>query len=376
MESSHDSIKYIEPRYTNAQRNDFDWDLVAEPGAWNMDNRFDDPSHRNDIMYESFESRYATELVNVPAENIDLVDGKIQVKFMGGALDNYIFGSSVVYVVADDKIRKACAMQVPAQSSADQPAGRLGDWMCGADVYVDNGVYAKVVKVDEVNAVAKVELQFKNDVNGEYKAGTITKVEGGYKIAVDGAETGVVDFKAVGRFNSEKDLTGKYLGEVEITMRDYHFRPRPISLGVTWTQLTELVLDTSFGISTEEILLDYASQEIKKALDYQSIQYASNVQKTKASDNFVQFDAEAGGPTKDSYWHTAQLIGQAIGRVEDNMLNKFGRGGVTAIVGGTDACRYLELNEGWSVKGAQPKIGAHKVGELNGKIWNAVVKVA
>lgn len=54
--------------------------------------------------------------------------------------------------------------------------------------------------------------------------------------------------------------------------KDYHFRPRPNPLGVTWTQLAELTLDTSFDASTEEMLMHRAFQEINKTLDYQAIQ--------------------------------------------------------------------------------------------------------
>lgn len=375
MESAHDSIKYIEPRYTNAQRNDFDWDL--NQGKYDMDNRFDDVAHNHDVMYESGESRYATELVNVASSNIT-AEGTtgIKVEFKDGPLADYIFGNAVLYVTTADGERKAFAMQEPAHSTADQPAGRVGTWMGASNVPVGKDIYM-MASVAEAGKVATATLMFKKE-SGSYTAPTaISGTADAMSVTIAEGDVLTLKFSAVARFDSEKDLTGKYLGEVEITMRDYHFRPRPISLGVTWSQLSELVLDTSFGISAEETLLDYAAQEIKKALDYQSIKYASDVQKTYAADNFEIFDAAyASTGTKDSYWHQAQLIGQAIGHVEDNMLNKFGRGGITAIVGGTDACRYLELNEGWSIKGAQPKIGAHKVGELNGETWDAVVKAA
>jgi hypothetical protein len=363
MESSHDSIKYIKPVYTNAQRNDFDWDNSAPNGApmhgadWPMDNRFDDQNHVGDVFYESGEHRYATELVNVGKDKIAVEDGALVVTFDGGALTGaYIPGYSTIYVVVG-KDRFAIAQQ-----------DGHGAWFGGKNVFIGSDKYIRCSEISQSGKSAGLKIEIKTTEAGDYAAATVAKVESeaGDDFTVDGV---AVKFAAVGRFDSEQDLTGKYLGEVELVMDDYHFRPRPISLGVTWTQMTELVLDTSFGLSAEELLLDYASQEIKKELDFQSIRYASDVQKVFAADNFVQFDAAyaSGNPgTKDSYWHQAQLVGQAIGRVEDNMLDEFGRGGVTAIVGGTKATRYLELNEGWSTKGAQPKIGAHKVGELNG----------
>ena len=85
MESAHDSIKYIMPVYTDAQRDDFDWDL-NQP-KYDMNNRFDDVAHNHDVMYESTESRYATELVNGSDENINaeagMATGELEVKFIG-----------------------------------------------------------------------------------------------------------------------------------------------------------------------------------------------------------------------------------------------------------------------------------------------------
>ena len=334
METVHDSIKYIQPVYTNAQRNDFDWDLHQDP--YTMDNRFDDPEHKDDIMYESAESRYATELVN--ADNVKVESNTVTVEYKGGAFgengENYIDGFGTLYIIDDKGKRQTAAMQAED-----------GTWFGGKKILVGDNVI-------EVTSIASEDKKVIFTLSG-----AVTKAA------------------AIGRYDSEKDLTGKYLGEVELVMRDYHFRPRPISLGVTWTHLTELALDTSFGVSAEEMLMDSAAQEIKKTLDFQSVKFASDSQKTKASENYVEFDAEspeyspkaeAGSTTKDSYFHTAQLIGQAIARIGDLQLNKINRGGVSAIVGGPAACNYLSLNKAWSDKGKQPAIGGHKVGEIDG----------
>ena len=266
-----------------------------------------------------------------------------------------------------------------------------GAWFGGKDIVIVDGdvaddvVYLRVADVQSqfvpgTGTTVTFALEGKKgdmdyaaisgEVDGEgyiIKAGStvlFTIVRDGSKPVYKMSTGGTINFAVVGRYDSEKDLTGKYLGEVELQMRDYHFRPRPITLGVTWTQLTELVLDTSFGVSAEEMLMDSAAQEIKKTLDFQAVKYANDVQKTYANDIFVRFDAEAGANIDDSYYHTAQLIGQAVDRIGDLMLNKINRGGVTAIVGGPGAITYLKLNKAWSDKGAQPKIGGHKVGEL------------
>ena len=356
METMRDSIKYIEPIYTNAQRDDFKWDL-NQP-EYKMDDRFDDVNHNKDVMYESTESRYATELVNVPADNvtIDTADkSKIKVKFDGGALTgNYIPKDSSLSIFVGGK-KMAIAIMGPV---LDGSTG--AEWFGGKEIQIDATHIIKVEGVTQegVNAVFPV---FVKPENGEYSEATLGI--SGDQLTINGVAVRVL---AVGRFDSEKDLTGMHLGECELQMKTYYFNPRRISMGVTWTDMTELYLDLSFGVSAEDTLIDSVGQEIKKALDFQAVEYANRVQKVRSGNPLVKFDATAGDAFKDSYWHTAQTFTQALGRVSDEMLNIFNRGGVTAIVGGPKACRYLELIEGYSTKGAQSPIGGHQVGELNG----------
>ncbi len=197
---------------------------------------------------------------------------------------------------------------------------------------------------------------------------TITPGSGITNITLSGATytiTGGSPAYAIGRYNSEKDLTGVYLGEVELTMQSYQFNVRPMTLGVTWTTLSELVLDSSVGVSTEEILMDAAGQEIKKSLDFFAVKVAYAAAITNGAVPII-FDAEAGAGTQDSYIHTAQTISQAIERVGDVMFNALNRGGVSRIVGGPAAITYLRLNAGFTTKGQQPRIGGYQVGELYG----------
>ena len=353
METMRDSIKYIEPIYTNAQRDDFKWDL-NQP-EYTMDDRFDDVNHNRDVMYESTESRYATELVNVPAEKVTVEGNKIKVAFDGGALTgNYIPKDSSLSIFVGGK-KMAIAIMGPV---LDGSTG--AEWFGGKEIQIDATHIIKVEGITQegVNAVFPV---FVKPENGEYAEATLGI--SGDQLTIDGVAVRVL---AVGRFDSEKDLTGMHLGECELQMKTYYFNPRRISMGVTWTDMTELYLDLSFGVSAEDTLIDSVGQEIKKALDFQAVEYANRVQKVRSGNPLVKFDATAGDKFKDSYWHTAQTFTQALGHVSDEMLNIFNRGGVTAIVGGPKACRYLELIEGYSTKGAQSPIGGHQVGELNG----------
>lgn len=376
LETMRDSIKYIVPVYTKAQRNDFKWDL--EQGEYNMDDRFDDITNNEDVMYESFESRYPTELVNVADANVTsgtmtLANGGssacLDVTFDGGALEHYIPQNSSLSLVVNG-VKHTMAIQDNA-----------GAWFAGNKVAVTDTLVLSVGEVSQEGK--KAHFQIIGEENGAKGVFTVISEGGKYYYKVgEGAQKEIakksgtptvfiiadkeVRFLAVGRFDSERDLTGMHLGEVDVRMKTYMFKPRRISMGITWTDMTEINLDTSFGISAEEVLLDSVSQEIKKALDFQAIEFASYSQQVRSGNDTVVFNAEGvkEGAIKDSYWHTAQTFNQAIGHVSDEMLNKYNRGGVSAIVGGPKAIRYLELLESWDAKGAQPAIGGHKVGNL------------
>jgi len=303
METAKDSIKYIKPIYT----------------ADNKINRSDtfggaSTGFNPDVTYESKQSRFPSEM-----SNGTISGGGATVSFKGGEFgangENYIPGYAILY----DANGTVLAWE-------NKPGGALANWSVSAssgitDISVTSaGVYSVV---------------------------------------------GAVVANAIGRYNSEVDITGEYLGEVELVMSDYQFKVRPMTLGVTWTTLSELVLDSTVGVSTEEVLMDAAGQEIKKALDFFAVKVAYSAAQTNGFAPIV-FDAEAGAGTQDSYTHTAQTISQAIERVGDVMYNSLNRGGVSRLVGGPAAVSYLRLNAGFTTKGVQPRIGGYQVGELHG----------
>jgi len=353
METARDSIKYIRPVYTNSQTGRSMSDRTFGDFNTDGDNNWESDDYRK-AMYETTEDRYGTELANgVVTQAGDPDENVVTITFAGEATPfaangaNYIDGYSAIFIGNEKNV---LALQ-----------SRTGEWFANNVVQVDATHYYKITSVTKTGT-------------GVYQANLQVSSDG-----VDFADvTGTVEgLKAYGRFDSENDLTGQYLGEVELVMTDYQFRPRPLTLGVTWTKLTELVLDTSFGVSAEEMLLDAAGQEIKKALDFRAVRFGYQNAKIHAADQVVTFNAEAGDSTNDSYIHTAQLIKQPIARLGDIQLNRINRGGVSRIVGGPAAVTYLSLYKGFTTKGAQPAIGGHQVGEVDGipvfKVPSAIV---
>lgn len=358
METAKDSIKYIRPVYTNTQWNksmsNRSFGDPSDPYNMNGEAALNGADYRK-AMYETTEDRYVHEMANAyvftatGTTNITAVVGGATVSFTPVSGDVYVAFASTLSGVG---------------SGADAKAG-IPEY--GTMGYIDG--YSAIFGANGESDPLAIQ-----DKSGSWmiKAGlsmTVTQVATGiFKVhsTVPAELTAVAAGKAYGRFNSEGDFTGDYLGEVELIMTDYQFKPRPTTIGVTWSQLTELVLDTSFGVSSEELLIDYAGQEIKKALDFRAVKIAAQAAAMNPSTYNVNFSAEAGDTSDDSYLHTAQTFSQAVERVGDVMFNDINRGGVSRIVGGPAAVSYLRLNSGFTTRGQQPRIGGHQVGELNG----------
>ncbi len=132
-----------------------------------------------------------------------------------------------------------------------------------------------------------------------------------------------------GLFDSEGDWEGDYLGEVDIRMRDYEFKPRRTAIGVSWSQLSEITLDTSFNVSAEEFLITYASQEIRVALDNRALKLAYGIAMTNPEHYKATFDAAYNSGTggaeaakgKDGYVDNAQTLPNAISALGDAIYN-------------------------------------------------------
>lgn len=160
------------------------------------------------------------------------------------------------------------------------------------------------------------------------------------------------------------------MGEIELQVRSYRFEPKALTLGVSWTMLSEIILDGSFGVSSEELLMDSASQELKKALDYQSIAFAWAC-KTVGATTFNAMNEGASSLTTmayngETYYQRAQVVGTAINKAKNAIYNDQLRGGISAIVGDADSIEYLKLSKAYEAKGLQTECGAYKAGEFNG----------
>ena len=332
MESAKDSIKYIKPVYSKTVH---DGDLHDKhtsntAGAYGDASQYKDTY--NDIneddfqraLYENTEDRFTQELINIP-------------------------GTSGVFTI-------------PAKAAEDgNPAVYAAKLIKG---------YMKVYDGDETHPIAEENKRTGNFfVNtAEYPEAKVKvekQVDGSIKITVTGVESENV--KVFARFDLEDDFLGDNLGEIELVMSDYKFEPRPTTIGVTWSQLAEITLDASFGLSAQDMLVTYAGDAIRINLDLRSFKLAYGVARSN-KDYVVEFDAAYGnGENIEGYFHTAQTFPSAVDTVTDIMVNDINRGGVSRMVAGFSAGSYLKLVKGtFSEKGRQSAKGIYQIGEFGG----------
>ena len=380
METARDSIKYMKPVFSKTQNGKDLNNRATDPAANNNDPwGYDDPNVRDNNaydanagklhkgLYESTEDRYVQELANgkVAGSNgaytITFEDPNFYTTTTENGVETkhytkLIEGYSVVYYGDESH-------PIAIQDKVSGKFAVVSEW---GTVDTKTGVATPTT----------VSYQKPTDST----PGTITLNLGDIPNAADVAEElaakGVTaEVRAYARYNSEDDFAGDYLGEVQLKMWDYEFRPRPTTIGVTWSQLAELTLDTSFNVSAEEELVTYAAQEIRVALDYKAIRLAYQSALKNSKDYIVRFNASVTGNTNPTdagfnafgYKQNAQTFACAITKMEDVQLNDMNRGGVSRLVGGPAAASYCYLLDSYTSTGSMPNIGAHQVGEiLNG----------
>ena len=322
METAKDSIKYIRAYYD-------------EYGSGGGAGTTPQPINRafggvpQTPMVETAEDRYPTELAQIEG-----TVGAAETTYALPVDDSewkhgYLDGWSAIYSPTGDPL----AFQ-----------RRNGDW-----VIVDN------------DSIASVTGNLAGD-------GVTVTAQGGVDWT-DG-EAAIAPLYFVGRYDSELDISGEHLGNAKLRMQSYQFQPRPITMGLSWTHLSEIILGSSFNASVEELLYQSVGEEIRKAIDIKAVRQA--YREALASPFQLEWDARpfsidagsGGSVYNDTYIQHAQLVTHAIARLGDMMYNEILRGGVSRIVGGPAAVAYLTLHDDFSSAGAQVQIGPHKAGSL------------
>lgn len=325
-------------------------------------------SNARKAIYESKESRFANELANtetveVPETgNVTITWGgedKGSETYFGKKGEKYVPGSTKIYAGHDE--RKVIAIQDPS-------------------------TFEYLIAPEYADTIASITDTLR-DSNGVKTVITLKTGEGSKTLA----SLEVSKINAYGRFETEDDYEGKHLGEVNLNTEVYELRPRRTSIGVSWTKLAEITLDSTYNTQIDDALLTAAADVIHSQMDLQAFKDAYSFARTNPSIYTVQFDAGYTAPqvkteevkakteegteatqiimtagAKDSYEANAQTFGAAIELVSAALYNDIHRGQINKLVVGVSVAPYLKLMAGFSPKGLQDATGVYKIGELDG----------
>lgn len=202
-----------------------------------------------------------------------------------------------------------------------------------------------------------------DNVPAGISTGTVDYSTGIYSITFSTAPTSGDTITIQYNYNSESSTNYTDLGNIELQLRDFQFRVRPYPVGVSWSKMTELLLGTTLNIEAEEALIRGAGDELKKSLDFQACRLGYF---GALSTGTITFNCSAAAGGEDSAVMRAQAVSNAWERAGDLMYNSLQRGGVTKMYGGPNATSYLKLHKRFDATGAQPKVGAYKIGSIDG----------
>lgn len=323
METSRDTIKYITPVYSSPSKKDakggnmkgthHGFDNAKDPyNLEDTDTSFDINSqdYRRALYERTDGERFSNDLWNFKVT--EPADGTWTVQVGEDKDFPYIDGYTTVVarVKIGGKIEDVTIAMQDKRTKKFFVDSKLKDADAEGET-VRFVVEGKIAKFTTDSSDIVTNLQYEGADENLMTDGTITNIV------------------AYGLFDSEGDWEGDYLGEVDIRMRDYEFKPRRTAIGVSWSQLSEITLDTSFNVSAEEFLITYASQEIRVALDNRALKLAYGIAMTNPEHYRATFDAayNAGdgdvdaAKGKDGYVDNAQTLPNAISALGDAIYN-------------------------------------------------------
>ena len=163
-------------------------------------------------------------------------------------------------------------------------------------------------------------------------------------------------------WSSENPANFSQLGEVTIELVKRRFSARPMPLGYNFTDMTQVMFDTTGLGSAREYLERAIGDEHAKARDYRAIGFARQIANGNAISTFNADFAAVGEISRKSH---AQNILYAIDKVSADLYDDIKRGKINKIVAGSHAIAYLKLHDLWKDDTAMQRIGVYKAGTLS-----------
>jgi len=190
--------------------------------------------------------------------------------------------------------------------------------------------------------------------NGVLSAGTITYATRALDITFATAPATGVQIKMEYHYNSEDPANyASYNGTVSLVTRNAKFRPRPKTVGVSYTDMSMLMYDNAFKRSLQDDLLVAQAEEMASSRDYEGVQFYVRMAN---KNTLVEFDAQFSNFGEMSDELHAQKVWDRIELAEAQVNETYKRGGnFNRIICGKKAAIYLKKDKNFDRSGAQDR---------------------
>lgn len=218
----------------------------------------------------------------------------------------------------------------------------------GAVVATDNG--------SGVLVGATLDTGAPNIVN--YTTGVIT-------VTFSAGNAPALGYAIVAIYNWNSELSTNYteLGTVSLELLKTRFSARPMPLGYSISDMTQIMFDTTGLGDAKEMIMTAIGDEHAKARDYRAIAFARQV---ALSNPMAYFDTDfaANGEISKKSW--AQMLLNEIDRVGAVLYDDLKRGQINKVVAGSKATAFMRLHDQWTEDTTDPRTGVYKAGTLAG----------
>jgi len=163
-------------------------------------------------------------------------------------------------------------------------------------------------------------------------------------------------------WSSENSANYGELGTVNIELTKKRFSARPMPLGYSFSDMAQVMFDTTGLGSARDYLERAIGDEHAKARDYRAIGLARQVANGNALTTFNADFAAVGEVSRKSH---AQNLLHEITKLGGTIYDDVKRGGINKIVTGSKALAYMKLHDLWKDDTAMPRVGVYKAGTLS-----------
>ena len=171
-----------------------------------------------------------------------------------------------------------------------------------------------------------------------------------------------VDIRSIFKWNSETPGNANQWGRITLQAVKERFNARPMPLGYSFTDMTQLVFESTGMGNFDEMVAQAVGDAHAMDKDYRAIALANRIALSNPQFTFNTNFAAVGEVSFESH---AQRVLNEIGRVSSAIYDDIKRGSINKIVAGANATNYLKNHKLWKDDMGDKRTGVYKAGSLS-----------